>query len=274
MVVGAASVLTVACQKENLTNGNNLVSAETSNQAVLAGGGSLPRPKTLTLVKNGSDSIFYLADGRLAKVKHSNFSYTQYNYGFNTIIAKTYGGNKVDNEATYQIDIATGRVFESQHTGYSYYSGGTVVVTKTYKYVYDASGKLTKRYNKSALNERSEFMYNASNQLQNVFWYNSSNQHSQTLSLSYNNWNKGELADKLKLNSNQSGLDPYLHIFGTFSKSIITGQQLFAPQNITPFWGENYVYTLNADGYPVQYDRLHWLTSAYIGTVILGYTVK
>ena len=52
-------------------------------------------------------------------------------------------GNQLDEETTYQLDVQTGKAFEAKWTGYTYYSAGTVVTSKTWKFTYNADGHVT-----------------------------------------------------------------------------------------------------------------------------------
>jgi hypothetical protein len=80
-------------------------------------------------------SLAYYRNVRLAKMQDGSGLYTQYNYGFNKIIAKEYTlpSNQLQKEIIYQPDMPTGRVVEEHSTAYSYYYNATVATRKTFK---------------------------------------------------------------------------------------------------------------------------------------------
>ena len=204
---------------------------------------------TYTLTKCADDSLVYYNDGRLAKVLHGKGFYTQYNYGFTTVIAKRYSmpGNQLQDEMTYFVDVQTGRVYESKFTAYSYHPNGTIVIKKTFKYEYNANGQLTKKYNKDKTLERSTFSWGADGNLVTIAFYNEYN-----VDYAKVKYTRHVNADKLKLQSRKSNLDPYLKIFGKGSKNIAASEIEYPEYGLTPTSFEQFNYLYNADGYPTQ----------------------
>jgi hypothetical protein len=271
IALAVLAVAIVSCKKEQLDAPPS--DATTANeQATPAITSGLIAAPTYKLVKRGTDSVFYYNDGRLAKVKRLT-SYTKYNYGFNTILSKSYSNsNLLEEEITYKIDVATGRVYESLHKSYSNYSGGSVVTTKTWGYEYFANGLLKKRWNKNTPNEKVVTIYNVPEyEFAGAQFYNASGVYTHSLTAFYGLAQTTLYADKLHLNPEFLGLDLYLNIFGNFSKNLV---QLYVMQNNSPqqiVMKQEHRYTRNADGYPVKFERFNALTQKTAGIVDFGY---
>ena len=128
LTITAASFTIISCKKESVPD-NAKPATDLAPNAGLRGGGTLPTPKTYILTRRGKDSLTYYNDGRLAKVQHTANTFTQYNYGFNTIIAKKWVGNQLDEETTYQLDVQTGKAFEAKWTVYRFYLNALLTCT-------------------------------------------------------------------------------------------------------------------------------------------------
>jgi hypothetical protein len=224
------------------------------------------------LTRRGKDTLAYHSDGRLAKVLHGAGLYTQYNYGFNAVIAKKYSrhNNQLKEETIYLVDAQMGRVYESKNKVYSYNNNGAIVVTKTFKYEYDANGYLKMKFNKDIPMERTMFNWTSvDNDLVSVVFYNQKGEQSALVAFS-----RYPKEDKLRLHSNRSQLDPYLKIFGKGPKKM-TGNELVyeGPDNqLTVKELFNYLY--NADGYPTGCQATNQLTNEHIAIIEYGYAVS
>jgi hypothetical protein len=262
-----AAVLTLAsCKKEELTAPTPTTQPNEVAES-RSGGGLVPAP-VYTLTKHDNDSLTYYNDGRLAKVQHNAFTYTQYNYGFNTITAKTFSGNQLEKEVTYQIDAQTGRVFESHSKAMTYYSIGNVVNEKWHKYEYDAEGHLKKKYNKYKPNERASFSWGEDGNLVTIYFRDEYNE-----ILYHLRYTRAAETDKLKLQPQRSGLDPYLKIFGKGSKNMIVYEQRFQPGEQNPDIFEHFTHLYNADGYPTSCTVTNANTNKRIDSYSFSYSV-
>jgi hypothetical protein len=246
-LIGSLTALFTSCKKENLSNtptdSESMTATTRTSNAVIAAA------PTYTLTKCDGDSLVYYNDGRLAKVLKGTISYTQYNYGFNTVTAKKYSlpGNQLQEEITYFTDVQSGHVYESKSTAYSYNNNGAILVKKTFKYEYDASGHLTKKYNKDKTYERSTFSWGADGNLVTIAFYNEYN-----YDYSKVKYSRHIETDKLKLQSKQSLLDPYLKIFGKGSKNMAASETVYPEYGQTPTSFEQFNYNYNSDGYPTK----------------------
>lgn len=209
--------------------------------------------KTYTLTKHGKAALTYLPDGRLQKVEYTNswISRTDYTYGFLSVKATSYEGGanpKVSHEETMLTDVNTGLCYESQYVGYTYYSFGTVVTEKKYKYEYDAQKRLKKRYNKAKPTERDEYSWNNNGDLYEINSYSANGAHTQKTGFSYLKENEPYLLDRYPLNQPWANVpDEYLRMFGKTSKHLV--RRVAAVENGVLTVDRRFNYVLNADGY-------------------------
>jgi hypothetical protein len=114
-------------------------------------------------------------------------------------------------------------------------------------YDYDKQGHLHEKYNKDNTNERMIFNWYGEDLMRKVTFYNGSNQIIALLEFQQ----QGQ-ADKLKLNSARSGLDPYLPIFGVTCKVLPTNEIMSYPTGLSTDFTEVFSYTYDREGYPTK----------------------
>ncbi|GAB3506309.1 hypothetical protein GCM10027341_39150 [Spirosoma knui] len=274
-----ASFGLLSCQENNLVTPDKPVYASTESAKDIISPGL---PKNYQLVKHGQATLTYLADGKLQKVTYGPGTYaniynrTEYNYGFLSIKATSYDGNKVGQEDTYQIDVNTGRCYESKHVTYSYYSSGTVVNEKNWVYKYTDKGQLKTRANKSNGAERTDYSFNAEGDLAKVTSYGANGAASNEITFAYNQpVSDPILDDRTALNPGWANLpDTYLKIFGKSSKHLvkrITQKKL--PGNQIQF-DRFHNYTLNADGYVTEEKEFNVANAALVDTKPYDYKIS
>lgn len=253
----AATIGLTSCQKDQVLEPQAPLSSRAETAARESG-------KKYTLVNYGNATLSYLADGRLKQVTRGNQAVltdrTDYSYGFLTAKTVSYDGqsgpNKKSSEATYQLDVNSGRCFESEHKSYSYVSANvTVVDQKTWKYEYNALGKLTKKYNKYNGAERTEYSYNADGNLTKAVNYGVNGVAKDELMVVYAFAlaNETPKLDRNYLNPVAAGIpDEFLPIFGKSSKYLIRHLNSHPLPNGAVTWGKSFQYQLNGDGFVTQ----------------------
>jgi hypothetical protein len=259
MTIFAISISLIACKKETVSPNGERAVEETQSVA----GGLINPSQTYRLAKRGGDSVFYDNSNRLSKVQTPTNT-TIYTYSGNTIIAKTYAGRLMTNEVVYTLN-ANGKASQSNHTDYS----GALISMKSWMYEYDAKGKLKKRYNKSLPNERTEYKYDSTNNLERIMWFNANepaNIQKQYLPKYKISYKDAFLSDKLKLNPHFSELDQYLKIFGTFSKYLPV-HVMYQQDGVINH--EYLKYKFNSDGYLTSHDETYM--GQFVRTVNYGY---
>lgn len=165
------------------------------------------------LVKHGTKKLLYTADGRLSQVVDSPTEYTAYSYGPSTLVATHFKNGQQDNQITYTLD-GQGRSVQSKQVN--------SLGTKTYKYDYNAQGRLVKRYNLNAVNDRHEYEYDANGELAVFKTFDSGNMKGVEILFGYSIPNESMKLDRYPLNSTfLAPLDEFLGIFGDFNKHLV-----------------------------------------------------
>lgn len=168
------------------------------------------------LIKDGNVALAYNNQGTSAlwKELYDNGAYHEFSYAAQSITGKRYinGFNNPTKVFTYTLD-SYGRCIQT-------------VTGKTHLYEYDANGQLTKYYNESQPNERTEFTYQpdaggTANSLSKVTFYDASGQKVRELGFNYSITEP--IPDKSPLNPDAfvSGISKYLPIFGKFSTNLV-----------------------------------------------------
>ena len=247
LLVATASSLMIACKKENLSPHQ----AETTALPAVASeqrgsGGILVGQQNLRLTRRGTDSLLYNRDGRLGKVMKDAANYTVYTYGINSITAKTYISNSLFKEVFYKLDAATGRALEATSKHHLYLGDGFNTGYSAEVFEYDASGRLTTKYNMA--NPKQRYTYSQSQDDYAVYIYGTDGKTTRI----HHYLTKNKMANTFKLNPEQSGLDIYLNIFGTVCKYIPSGNHFWDVATDGWIVAESHQYTLNKDGYPTQ----------------------
>ncbi len=269
-IIGAASLTMVACKKEPISENGIQPSAEASADPAMSSAARLRNAtKTYVLTRKANDSLSYYGDGRLSKVQHSVTGYTKYSYGLNSIIAKTYIGNTLNREAVYMMDFGKGRTYESSHTVYNYVGGGVQATQKSWKYEYDSIGRIAKKINKEAPNERFVFVYYPTTVSMGRF--DAFNNFIDRVEFRYYN---SSALNKMNLNPEGSTLDQYLKIFGQQSKYLLSGLDVWTASVGTWTASEIFSYTYNPDGYPTQVVRIDGIGGSPNKTELFGYNIK
>ncbi|HEY0677486.1 MAG TPA: hypothetical protein VGD17_04335 [Chitinophagaceae bacterium] len=202
------------------------------------------------LVRKGTDSLVYNAGGTLTKVIYSPSVFVSYQKSGNILTASKFENNVL--KAKVEYTLVNGRTSQSKHTSYE----SNVAVTKTWLYDYNADNRLIQKYNKDNSTERINFVWIGQDNLAVIKWFNGSNQ--QTAALQFT---RNAQADKIKINSTRSGLDPYLKIFGTPCGIMSTGEDMTYPLSPASNFKESHSFTYDRDGYPVKvsvYDPTNW----------------
>lgn len=194
------------------------------------------------LIKDGVVDLSYQGSGALWKEIYTN-AYSEFIYAPQLITAKGYKYGNLSSETKYTLD-AFGRCVQS-------------FTNKTYIYEYNASGQLTKWYNKDNPNEQRLFKYTVDaggwkKSLSTVTFYDGSGTKTKELIFTYGA--PGALIpDKYPVTPDllPSGISRYLPIFGIFNtnlvqtmtedKYLLNGQKLSSTQYL-------YSYTLDYAG--------------------------
>ncbi|HEX2533361.1 MAG TPA: hypothetical protein VHK69_06480 [Chitinophagaceae bacterium] len=236
----------VSCTKETL----HVEETPKAVPAALPGEASIVQSpaKTYRLLRHGGDSLAYYNDGRLASSGHKKYRFVTYNYGFNTIIAKSYyyGNAKPSQEDTYSLEVSSGRAYQVVQK--RFFSDGTADV-RTYKFQYDALGRLVKRYNASKPVDRIDYEYDAAGDLVSTWHYGEQGQYGHRMIYFYRFGTEAKIQNRVKLNHSQAGVELYLDIFGTGWKNAPKFYRTLANGKI--FKDVNCTYKLNADGFPI-----------------------
>lgn len=162
------------------------------------------------LIKDGNIDLTYNNQNLLSKEFCPNFYY-QFTHAPQLITATRFQYGTPSTEYKYTLDMS-GRCVQS-------------VADKTYIYEYNASGQLTKFYNKYQPNERREFTYIADAEswkksLSIVKFYDEQGAKTKQLTFSYG---ATPTPDKHPLNPDvlPAGISKYLPIFGNFNTNLI-----------------------------------------------------
>jgi hypothetical protein len=257
LLIAAASSLMVACKKETFTpNENDLTASPSAASNQKNDGALIASAQTYKLTRKGGDSLIYNRDGRLGKVMKDPANYTVYTYGINSIRAKRYMSNTLWDEVFYILDPNTGRAIESTRKQYLWLGNDVNITYSGEVYVYDATGRLTSKYNKNKPKER--FVYLQENDDFKVDVYTADD----TYKYRHLYPSSTKVENKLKLNPEKSGLDVYLKIFGTVSKYLPSAQLTLDIATLKWISNESHQYTFNAEGYPTKLVRTDILNGA------------
>lgn len=190
------------------------------------------------LVKDGGVNLSYQGSGVLWKEIYAN-AYSEFIYAPQLITAKGYKYGNPSTEYKYTLDTF-GHCVQS-------------VTDKTYIYEYNASGQLTRFYNKNQPNERRVFTYTTDatgwkKSLSTVTFYDESGTKTKELKFSYGA--PGIVPDKYPVAPNvfPDGVSKYLPIFGVFNtnlvKSLIEDKYLLNGQKLS---STTYLYSYTLD---------------------------
>jgi hypothetical protein len=194
------------------------------------------------LVRKGTDSLVYNADGSLAKVIYSPTKYVAYSKSGNILTAKTFESNVLKLQVDYTLE--NGRTVKSVHTSWE----SNVGVSKTWLYDYNQNnGRLEQKYNKNNYTERINFKWIGMDNLRAIEWYSANNVLLATL-----HFTRNEIVDKIKINSPRSSLDPYLKVFGTRCGILSTNEDMEYHLSPGSNFKEAHTFTFDRDGYPVK----------------------
>ncbi len=269
LLIASASLLMVACKKESIApNENDLTAVPSAASDQRGSGGLIASQQTYKLTRKGADTLIYNRDGRLGKVMKDPANYTVYTYGINSITAKRYMNNTLWDEVFYKLEPGTGRATESTRKQYLTVGNINNITYSGEVYVYDATGRLTSKYNMNKPKERFVYTQAGDNFTVDVYAADDTYKYSHYYPMS------AKVSNKLKLNPEKSGLDVYLKIFGTVSKYIPSGQLTMDIATQTWISTENHNYTFNTDGYPTQLIRKDVLNSAAPITETFAYIVS
>jgi hypothetical protein len=194
------------------------------------------------LIKDGQVGLSYQGSGVLWKQIYSN-AYSEFTYAPHLVTVKGYKYGNLSTEYKYILDVS-GRCVES-------------VTNKTYIYEYDASGQLTRWYNKYQPKERTVFTYVADatgwkKSLGMAAFYDESGTLTKELKFSYGA-TATLLPDKYPVAPDilPGDVSKYLPLFGSFNtnlvKTLVEDKYLLNGKKIssTPYL---YSYTLDYAG--------------------------
>ncbi|MGA0557587.1 hypothetical protein ACO2Q8_13105 [Larkinella sp. VNQ87] len=246
-------LLTSSCENQQLTPSAPFGSSadqSTQSGSLLFDDVTVTLAKKYTLVKDGNATLVYNSDGTLQKVMEGN-RVTTYGYSPGKITTLTLVDGIKTEDGTYHLD-ASGRCTKAELRAYSKLENGIPLTTLYYYYYqYDAKGRLTKRYGQIDPDSRTEFTYNADNNLVETKKYDHANNLLQKNTYEYQTVRGGSLiADKYRLNPmGIENMDPYLRIFGKTSKNLVL--RLITTQPVYGGINSDYrfSYSLNEDGY-------------------------
>ncbi|GAB3327499.1 hypothetical protein GCM10027299_28190 [Larkinella ripae] len=139
--------------------------------------------------------------------------FTVYGYSPGTVVATHFKNGQQTSQITCTMNAA-GQCVQSKTV--------SAWENKTFVYEYNAAGRLVKRYNKNAVNERHEYAYNADGELAVLKTFDSGNMKGFEILFGYSVPNEGLLLDRYRLNSTfLAPLDEYLPIWGSFNKHLV-----------------------------------------------------
>jgi hypothetical protein len=239
-----------ACKKENVQPTDSTAPSMEASTSLNSNGLTLNVARNL--VKKGTDSLIYNQGGTLTKVINSPVKYVTYQKAGNVITALTFESNVLRLKVEYT--LANGRTTKSVHTSYQ----SNIGVSKTWLYDYNSDGLLIEKYNKDNTKERFKFVWYSETNLSQVKFYSGNDQHISTLQ--FQRGGQGQ-ADKLRINSVRTGLDPYLKVFGVQCTTVSNGESMTYPNSPNSNFSESHTFTYDRDGYPTKldvYDSSNW----------------
>ncbi|KAA9354687.1 hypothetical protein [Larkinella humicola] len=258
--------------------------------------------KKYTLVKHGTKTLAYTADGKVKKVTFSPGHYIDYTYEegeFRRVFTKEYNDNKLDVATTYYIhraQAAGGQTYEPTPPAgayyknypdqcylvstekYMHYKQGDEVIKTEHLYTYNDKGQLA-RMDLSNFqgtyypNKRIDFAYNAAGDLTKATEYNAQNVKIRESTFEYTAFGDPILNDRNAFNPEELQVDPYVTVFGKYSKHLARGkkQEAFAPYSLLS--NIYYQYAINGDGYVTKQDTYTLLNAQLILSTPFEYTV-
>ena len=131
---------------------------------------------------------------------------------------------------------------------------------------YGQLGHLKEKFNKYNPKQHWNFSWAPTGNLASIYFYDENNNFLYRLHFTHVAY-----ADKLKLNPVRSNLDPYLRIFGKGSVSMTSHEIRYPAGSNTPDMSENFMYVLDADGYPTNCTVVSLLTNRRLDQFAYSY---
>ncbi|UFH57531.1 hypothetical protein [Spirosoma sp. KNUC1025] len=219
------------------------------------------------LIKHGNRTLTYDEKNRLTQVTDGS-SVTTFEYKPGHCYSTTTRGGLVASRVDYEL-TPTGRcsyLTYSRFLGFHPKTKQPNYFTTKYSLVsYAETGRLGHMANDTYDSfEKYEFKYDANNNLSQIKYYDHSGKLTRTTTLTYDKPYAGApQIDFYELNPdiNAEYMDPYLNVFGEFSKYLVRSKKVVVNNMLTT--NEYYKYKLNIDGYVTARDRYDGATHAY-----------
>ncbi|WP_420149066.1 hypothetical protein [Spirosoma sp.] len=219
------------------------------------------------LIKHGNRTLSYDEKNRLVNVS-DGISTVEYSYPSGGCTVKTSRNGLMVDEVRYHLNVS-GRAttFETRKLI------GFKTVNKQQQPVYSEQ-KYTAAYKPETGQlglissatydsfEKYAFTYGENQTLSQIKYYNPSGKLVQTITFNYY-----ASDNDLRLNPdiNESYMEPYLNVFGSFSKQLLYSRKVAVNNVLTT--NEYYKYKYDSKGFIANRDRYNGLTNAYLDTV-------
>ncbi|GAB3543669.1 hypothetical protein [Spirosoma fluminis] len=252
-----------ACQTEKLVSPVGSSAQAPDPAATLTSADGAPTRINRKLIKHDGSKLLYNADDRLWKIIDNPNEYTEYSYSPGTLVSIHYKNGQKTSQITHTLN-ADGRCTSSKHV--------SALDNKTYKYEYNAQGRLSKRYNANAVNERHEYEYDGNGELVMFKTFDSGNLKGVEITFGYSVPGEPIQVDRYRLNSVLlAPLDEHLPIFGAFTKHLIRRVTYKACGNndVVEYL---YTYTLNNDGLATEQKITNMATNALVWKSLFAYS--
>jgi D-alanyl-D-alanine dipeptidase len=214
-------------------------------------------PAVRLLTGQDQIAIARTADGVMTKVTYSPQQYVLYKteVGQDPALTRTTAVMYVGGVKTRQT-LYNNKGGKTYHSVTVYFDPKTGAVMKTvhHAYEYNGQGKVVRRYNVSAVHDRTQFAYNLAGDLSRMEEYTPQGVLVKTTRFYYN---LNAPADKYGFYPDSPAVDPFLRVLGGFAKKLPTSAFIDYANPATADASLGYQYTLDAEGYPTRRDTHH-----------------
>ncbi|MBN8822612.1 MULTISPECIES: hypothetical protein [unclassified Spirosoma] len=260
----AVSTSLVSCQKDALpTPVGPEVTNTHAGSDVAVQSNLLAATKKYTLVKEGPYELSYNADGKIVKVKRSNF-YTDYEHSVSPAYVKatSYSTNS-GVPVKYKVNVISLNPDYTANTGWVRFYDNTGAVSMEYYVDYDFVNQHLVKYREDGGSARStEFTYDGDGELSMVTQKFNGTIEYQNL-YSYTGYGpmqtdyhpQNPLHTTFDSNLDQGTELLFLPIFGKFHKHLVQSISRIQSSPYKVLFNYRYKYTLNADGRVTERER-------------------
>ncbi|RYY17210.1 MAG: hypothetical protein EOO04_25745 [Chitinophagaceae bacterium] len=260
----------------------------------------LVSPKKYQLTKLGNTTLAYYANGKLKRVTYSPTRYIDYTYLDSTrVYSVEYNDNKLDVVTTYYIhraQAAGGQNYEANPPATAYYKNYPaqcyMVATERYMHYkqgdeiiknerifnYNDKGQISRLYldniqSNPDPDRRIDFTYNTNGDLTKATEFNAQNVKVRESTYEYTAFGDPIRNDRNPLNPEELQVDPFVTVFGKYSKHLARGRKVeaFAPYNLVS--NSYYQYIINIDSYVTKRDTYAIFNAQLIQSTPYEYTV-